>query len=164
LVIGPGAQHAVEEVSDCFYDCVCVGEGQGRPEPEGDIIRELDLRPKRVLGAFLTPGADREQRRPRCMAHGHMLQGRPLRPRDGPKIGDQRLKPFGWLDAELDHQQVLVSGELSKRLGGIALRDMHPDQGGSWALPKRLGPYCRERRGRSVTVLLLGGQAVREDL
>ena len=92
------------------------------------------------------------------------MEGRPLRPRDGPKIGDQRPEPFGRLDAQLQHQQLPVPGELPKRFGGVALCDMYPDQRGSGAFPERLGPNRRERSSRSIAVVAPSREALGEHL
>jgi hypothetical protein len=83
-----------------------------------------------MLRPLLAPSPDREERNSRGFEHALTMKGLPSRPRDGPKVGDQRPEAFGRLDAELEHQQLPVSGELPERLGGVALCDVHPDERG----------------------------------
>jgi hypothetical protein len=76
----------------------------GRSEAGGNVIGEPDLNTEGVFRALLAPRADGEKPGPSRVRHIPMLACCPSRLRDGPEVGDERLEPFGRLDAQLEHQ------------------------------------------------------------
>jgi hypothetical protein len=62
------------------------------------------------------------------------------------QVFDELAQPRCWLKPEFGPKERPVAGELTHRLGLVALGQVDLDEGGTCSLPQRLGPHSGARR------------------